>query len=224
VDQTIFISTEEYQIIVLRIDDNVLPGQYFDSETGLHQNYFRDYDPKTGRYIQADPIGLAGGMNPYGYVGGNPLSGIDPLGLDWIWQQSTGNLFYQPPAEAGGGPPQLVSPGGPGQYSGQNAGLNNPVNQSVPGAGPNSNGGPLPQGTYTIAPQQTNVTNMGTRLPASMRLTPDPDNQMYGRGGFLFHGDNSRGDQSASEGCPIAPRNIRNRIGNSGDTVFRVVP
>jgi hypothetical protein len=57
-----------------------------------------------------------------------------------------------------------------------------------------------------------------------MRLTPDPSNTMYGRGGFLMHGDNSYGDQSASEGCPIVPRNIRNRVGNSGDHILRVVP
>jgi RHS repeat-associated protein len=56
------------------------PGQYFDSETGLHYNYFRDYNPSTGRYIESDPIGLRGGLNTYGYVGGNPLNAIDPDG------------------------------------------------------------------------------------------------------------------------------------------------
>jgi RHS repeat-associated protein len=57
------------------------PGQYFDSETRLHYNYFRDYNPSSGRYIESDPIGLNGGLNTFGYVGGNPLSFVDPLGL-----------------------------------------------------------------------------------------------------------------------------------------------
>ncbi|MGH8550154.1 MAG: RHS repeat domain-containing protein [Methylococcales bacterium] len=60
------------------------PGQFFDKETNTHYNYFRDYDPGVGRYIQGDPIGLEGGMNLYGYVGQNPISYVDPLGLQAV--------------------------------------------------------------------------------------------------------------------------------------------
>ena len=58
------------------------PGQHYDGESGLHDNYFRGYDPRTGRYTGFDLIGLGGGANGYAYVGGNPVSYIDPLGLD----------------------------------------------------------------------------------------------------------------------------------------------
>ncbi len=58
------------------------PGQYYDSETGLHYNYFRYYNPQTGRYITPDPIGLEGGINLFAYVAGNPLRWMDPRGLD----------------------------------------------------------------------------------------------------------------------------------------------
>jgi RHS repeat-associated protein len=56
------------------------PGQFFDAQTGLHYNYFRDYDPAKGRYLQSDPIGLRAGANTFAYVRNNPLTHVDPRG------------------------------------------------------------------------------------------------------------------------------------------------
>jgi len=56
-------------------------GQYYDGESKLFYNVRRDYDPVTGRYVEADPVGWAAGISLYGYVGGNPLILVDPLGL-----------------------------------------------------------------------------------------------------------------------------------------------
>jgi len=53
------------------------PGQQLDATTGLHYNYYRDYDPATGRYLETDPIGLGGGVNLYAYVSGDPVNRFD---------------------------------------------------------------------------------------------------------------------------------------------------
>jgi RHS repeat-associated protein len=56
------------------------PGTYADRETGTLYNYFRDYDPQTGRYVQSDPVGLRGGLNTYAYTFGDPVNLTDPTG------------------------------------------------------------------------------------------------------------------------------------------------
>jgi len=63
-------------------NDYVAPGFPGQSRVlaDLFYNRYRDYDTNTGRYIQADPIGLEGGKNSYTYADNNPVSKIDPNG------------------------------------------------------------------------------------------------------------------------------------------------
>jgi RHS repeat-associated protein len=97
--------------------DMRFPGQRYDSATGLSYNYMRDYDPGIGRYVQSDPIGLAGGSNTFGYVGGNPLRRVDPKGLvdptlelyaAGVIDKIPNRTFFQPEQPLEKGPPDAL--------------------------------------------------------------------------------------------------------------------
>ena len=175
------------------------PGQYYDTDTGNWNNGFRDFRAQRGTYLQPDPIGLQGGSNPYVYALADPINLLDPLGLEWRYNSATGSLYHDNVFVARG-------------YAGHGDGVNNPSLQGVQSVGP------LPTGRYTIGAQQNNVTGSGLILRGSMRLTPAPSNEMHGRSGFLIHGDNNRRNQTASEGCMVFNRDVRDQIANSGDT------
>lgn len=119
----------------------------------------------------------------------------------WSYQQSTGQL-----ANGGG---TVVGNG----YSGSPAGKNDPSKENVPCVGP------IPRGLYTIeAP-----FNSPTHGPFAMPLEPDPANEMFGRSGFLMHGDSLEHPGCASEGCIIMPPQVRQQVWNSGDHQLQVV-
>ena len=76
---------EQLSITGSVINNKRLPGQYYDKETGKHDNGFRTYNPPGGTYLQRDPIGFEGGdINLFRYAKSNPLMFIDPFGLEWL--------------------------------------------------------------------------------------------------------------------------------------------
>jgi RHS repeat-associated protein len=82
------------EITVGTIENNIrFAGQYYDSETGLHYNYHRYYNPAIGRYLTPDPIGLEGGINPYIYVQNNPVNAVDLFGLEAFHVSGTPYVF-----------------------------------------------------------------------------------------------------------------------------------
>jgi hypothetical protein len=118
----------------------------------------------------------------------------------WTYSQGTGKLFDPQGNHVATG------------YSGKGPGKNNCEMQHV------RNVGPIPQGIYTIG-QAYNSAKVG---PFALPLTPDPKNNMFGRSAFLIHGDNKTG--TASEGCIILGRMIRDKISYSVDRVLKVIP
>jgi len=91
--------------------------------------------------------------------------------------------------------------------------------KNQPGATSLHNEGPIPAGTYRIGPPTDTVTHGPFVLP----LTPDPDNLMWGRAGFLMHGDSVTEPGTASEGCIIMPRMIREQVAADLDHTLQVV-
>jgi hypothetical protein len=140
-------------------------------------------------------------------VQNNPVNFVDPLGLYWEYVQSTGQMTYVDNQTG------VRTASGTG-YSGQGPGVNNSAMQNQ------ANVGPIPQGTYDIGQAYRHQT-LG---PVTMNLDPRPGTNAFGRDLFRIHGDNACQCQSASEGCIVLPRNVRERINNSGDRELRVVP
>jgi len=117
--------------------------------------------------------------------------------MRWIYSQSTGHIENAD---------HSVSCTG---YSGHGAGKNNPAMQEV------HNVGPIPCGLYTCG----NLQNTDKHGPNVRHLDPDPENQMFGRGGFLIHGDSIANPGKASEGCIIMPVDIRVSCVQTGDEI-----
>jgi hypothetical protein len=98
-------------------------------------------------------------------------------------------------------------------YSGFGEGKNNPAMENVPDAGP------IPRGVYDIGPMHDTATHG----PHVMALTPESGTNMFGRDGFLIHGDSVQNPGTASHGCIILPRTVRDQIAASGDRQIQVV-
>ena len=170
------------------------PGQYFDKETNLHYDYFRDYDPAIGRYIQSDPIALDGGLNTYLYVLASPIMLIDPTGLLSCWYSiSEHTLMCR-----------------------NNLGEVLATAQSGSGSGPCANNpectarkdqGPLPVGYYTIR-----TPGYAPNRPNWLYLDPDSTVALgtgaQARGGFFIH------PMARTVGCVVLTRKDFSTVSN----------
>ena len=128
----------------------------------------------------------------------------DPIDLDafaWTYAQKSGELQQDGKPVATG-------------YSGAGAGKNNPALENVP------NVGPIPQGDWTIAGPPVDTPDHG---PYVLKLQPAASTETFGRSGFLIHGDSKEHPGSASHGCVILPRAVREQVWNSGDRELEVL-
>lgn len=189
------------------------PGQYFDAESGLHYNFYRTYDPATGRYLEADPIGQAGGLNPYQYAISNPLTFTDPKGLYCVHSQSTGRtvcyaVSVESPRDVGTetAPEYYNEPG----YSGRGSGRNNPDAQAE------ENIGPIPRGPWRAGEPYNQPGGTGRNTIPLVPLLGNECGPPRDCSSFRAHGNDA--DNDASKGCIILPPN-RTTI-PSGEVIF----
>ena len=99
-------------------------------------------------------------------------------------------------------------------YSGHGAGLNNPAMQA------DADVGPLPQGKYTFGELIPHHPELGEYV---IPLIPDPANEMFGRSGFFWHGNNLEHNHSASKGCIVSAFTVRQEAWESADHSLEVV-
>lgn len=166
------------------------PGQRYDEVTGLNYNYFRDYDPVTGRYIESDPIGIDAGPATYGYALLNPTGGIDPSGLLTLLYYRAANVLWVMPGK--GAPYKIHASSG-----------RSDCNQCTER---DRNKGPIPRGDYRAYARELSDPNFvgdamrnlrGDWGDWRVRLWPDDAAATHGRDGFFLHG----GWQPGSAGC-----------------------
>lgn len=193
------------------------PGQYFDAEAGSFYNVNRDYVPHGGRYMQLDPIGLAGGWNRFAYVEGDPLGSVDPLGLaSCIYTISTGEMVCIPK-----GSEHATFHGKFATGNNSTPGCKNDWTcQGIPDVGP------LPEGVYQW-------TGRGRKSPERRNLTPIQGLQ-YGRSGFQTHscmnpfGPSTSQKGACSNGCitglPDVVRRLNELLDQEPGSVLTVVP
>ena len=126
--------------------------------------------------------------------------------MPWVYEQTTGKL-YDPEGN-------YVATGYAGGNCGKNPeGINNHDMQNVKSIGP------LPCGLYSFG----SVVLKSQLGQFAIPLIPDSANEMFGRGGFFCHGDTQELNHSASVGCIIMPRNVRNEMYSSADRQIQVV-
>lgn len=122
--------------------------------------------------------------------------------MAWTYEQASGRL-----TDPNG---NLVGVG----YSGASQWKNNPNAQTL------KDRGPIPEGTYTIG---SVIEYTAVHGPFVLPLEPSPANQMWGRAGFLCHGDSVVAPGTASEGCIIMSRDVRDQVNASSDKTLNVV-